>query len=234
MLSAVKLCQSSSISGPSATAKPRSAKISASSSITWLTGWTDPLRRLARRQRQVEPLGRQPPVELGILQRRLARGDRRRHGLAQRVDPRPFAAALLGRHRAQRLEQGGDLARLAERRDAHRVERGEVGGGGNVAREALLQLLRVHAHFLGRTRGLKQDMPLQRKEAADAPPHWPELDVARDQPTFATLHLVSQMLGKLRVAHAPWVNHGWHVTLHPRPDGLAIVPIAAGDGSPSP
>ena len=28
---------------------------------------------------------------------------------------------------------------------------------------------------------------------------WPELDVARDQPTFATLHLVSQMLGKLRV-----------------------------------
>ena len=43
MLSAVKLCQSSSISGPSATAKPRSAKISASSSITWLTGWTVPL-----------------------------------------------------------------------------------------------------------------------------------------------------------------------------------------------
>ena len=57
---------------------------------------------------------------------------------------------------------------------------------------------------------------------------WPELDVARDQPTFATLHLVSQMLGKLRVAHAPWVNHGWHATLHPRPDGLAIAPIEAG------
>ena len=34
MLSAVKLCHWSSISGPSATAKPRSAKISASSSIT--------------------------------------------------------------------------------------------------------------------------------------------------------------------------------------------------------
>lgn len=59
-------------------------------------------------------------------------------------------------------------------------------------------------------------------------PDWPELDVARDQPTFATLHLVSQMLGKLRVAHAPWSNHGWHVTLHPRPDGLAIEPIEAG------
>ena len=60
------------------------------------------------------------------------------------------------------------------------------------------------------------------------PAPWPELDVARDQPTFAALHLVSQMLGKLRVAHAPWVNHGWHATLHPRPDGLAIEPIEAG------
>ena len=42
MLSAVKLYQSVSISGPVATANPRSAKISASSSITWLTGWTVP------------------------------------------------------------------------------------------------------------------------------------------------------------------------------------------------
>ena len=60
------------------------------------------------------------------------------------------------------------------------------------------------------------------------PALWPELDVARDQPTFATLHLVSQMLGKLRIAHAPWVNHGWHATLRPRPDGLAIEPTEAG------
>lgn len=60
---------------------------------------------------------------------------------------------------------------------------------------------------------------------------WPELDVARDQPTFATLHLVSQMLGKLRVTYSPWANHGWNSALHPRPDGLAIEPIKAGDVS---
>ena len=60
---------------------------------------------------------------------------------------------------------------------------------------------------------------------------WPELDVDRDSPTFAILHFVSQMLGKLRVAHSPWVNHGWHVTLHPVPEGLAIEPIADGDQS---
>jgi hypothetical protein len=61
------------------------------------------------------------------------------------------------------------------------------------------------------------------------PNAWPDLDVARDQPTFATLHLVSQMLGKLRVALAPWVNHGWHATLHPVAEGLAIEPIATPD-----
>ena len=63
------------------------------------------------------------------------------------------------------------------------------------------------------------------------PAPWPELDVARDQPTFAMLHLVSQMFGKLRVAHSPWLNHGWNSTLRPRPDGLAIESTEAGDGS---
>ena len=60
---------------------------------------------------------------------------------------------------------------------------------------------------------------------------WPELDVERDSATFATLHLASQMLGKLRVAYAPWVNHGWHVTLHPTAYGLEAPPIAAGERS---
>ncbi len=59
---------------------------------------------------------------------------------------------------------------------------------------------------------------------------WPELSAARDGPTFTTLHLASQMLGKLRVAHAPWVNHGWHATLRPSARGLAILPTAASDG----
>ncbi len=56
---------------------------------------------------------------------------------------------------------------------------------------------------------------------------WPAFDVERDSPTFALLHLASQMLGKLRVAHAPWANHGWHVTLVPLAEGLAMPPIAA-------
>ena len=59
---------------------------------------------------------------------------------------------------------------------------------------------------------------------------WPTFDTARDAPTIATLHLISQMPGKLRVAHAPWINHGWQVTLHPVASGLITAPTAAADG----
>lgn len=60
---------------------------------------------------------------------------------------------------------------------------------------------------------------------------WPAFDVANDSPTFALLHLASQMLGKLRVAHAPWENHGWHATLHPVAEGLATAPTAFEGGT---
>ena len=59
---------------------------------------------------------------------------------------------------------------------------------------------------------------------------WPELDPERDHPTFTVLHLAAQMLGKIRVANAPWTNHGWHVALQPRANGLETLPTAAGDG----
>ena len=59
---------------------------------------------------------------------------------------------------------------------------------------------------------------------------WPELSVERDHETLAVLHLASQMLGKLRVAHAPWVNHGWHVALQPNARGLSTLPTAASGG----
>src|SRR5881628_456137 len=59
---------------------------------------------------------------------------------------------------------------------------------------------------------------------------WPELSVEHDHETLALLHLAAQMLGKIRVAHAPWVNHGWHVALQPNARGLATLPTAASGG----
>jgi hypothetical protein len=69
-----------------------------------------------------------------------------------------------------------------------------------------------------------------RATATPAMSDWPELDPARDHETLAVLHLAAQMLGKLRVAHAPWTNHGWHVALQPRANGLETLPSASGDG----
>src|SRR3954454_13775147 len=59
---------------------------------------------------------------------------------------------------------------------------------------------------------------------------WPELSVEHDHETLAVLHLAAQMLGKIRVAHAPWVNHGWHVALQPNARGLSTLPTAASGG----
>ena len=59
---------------------------------------------------------------------------------------------------------------------------------------------------------------------------WPELSVERDHETLAILHLAAQMVGKVRVAHAPWMNHGRHVALQPNARGLAALPTAASRG----
>jgi hypothetical protein len=59
---------------------------------------------------------------------------------------------------------------------------------------------------------------------------WPQLSVERDHETLSVLHLAAQMLGKIRVANAPWTNHGWHVALQPNARGLATLPTAASAG----
>ena len=55
--------------------------------------------------------------------------------------------------------------------------------------------------------------------------NWPSLSEERDGPTIATLHLFSQIVGKVAVAALPWRNHGWHLTLHAAARGLRSEPI---------
>jgi hypothetical protein len=59
---------------------------------------------------------------------------------------------------------------------------------------------------------------------------WPELSVEHDHETLSILHLAAQMIGKVRVAHAPWINHGWHVALQPNARGLGTMPTEASGG----
>jgi hypothetical protein len=49
---------------------------------------------------------------------------------------------------------------------------------------------------------------------------WPELNYTASKDTLETLHLWSQILGKLKVETQPWVNHSWHITLAVTPTGL--------------
>jgi hypothetical protein len=43
--------------------------------------------------------------------------------------------------------------------------------------------------------------------------------------TCATLHLWTQIVGKIRMAKSSWLNHSWHVTLYVTPRGLTTGPI---------
>ena len=57
---------------------------------------------------------------------------------------------------------------------------------------------------------------------------WPELPLAPWRDTYATLHLWSQIVGKIRAARTPWLNHSWHVALYVTARGLTTSPIPDG------
>src|SRR4051812_14035842 len=54
---------------------------------------------------------------------------------------------------------------------------------------------------------------------------WPTLALADWQDTYATLHRWTQIVGKIRLALTPWINHSWHVTLYVTARGLTTSPI---------
>jgi Family of unknown function (DUF5996) len=57
---------------------------------------------------------------------------------------------------------------------------------------------------------------------------WPELPTAAWRETYETLHLWTQIVGKIRLALAPWLNHSWHVALYVTARGLTTSPIPDG------
>ena len=57
---------------------------------------------------------------------------------------------------------------------------------------------------------------------------WPELPLAAWRETYATLHLWTQIVGKIRLARTPWLNHSWHIALYVTARGLTTSPIQDG------
>lgn len=60
---------------------------------------------------------------------------------------------------------------------------------------------------------------------------WPDLPFEAWRGTATTLHLWTQIVGKIRLQLMPWINHSWHVTLYPTTRGLATGPMPVADGS---
>src|SRR4051812_11440065 len=58
----------------------------------------------------------------------------------------------------------------------------------------------------------------------------PRLDYAAWGDTAVTLQLWSQVVGKVRLALTPWLNHGWHVPLYVTAHGLGTTPIPIASG----
>jgi len=57
---------------------------------------------------------------------------------------------------------------------------------------------------------------------------WPALPIAAWSETCATLQLWTQIVGKIRLALMPPINHSWQVTLYPTARGLTTSPMPCG------
>src|SRR5580692_9766584 len=60
---------------------------------------------------------------------------------------------------------------------------------------------------------------------------WPELPLEAWQDTYSTLHMWTQIVGKVRLALTPKINHWWGVPLYVNSLGLTTSAIPYADGN---
>jgi len=61
--------------------------------------------------------------------------------------------------------------------------------------------------------------------------HWPSLPYEAWRDTYETLHMWTQIVGKIRLARMPWMNHCWHVALYVNATGLTTAAMPHGGQS---
>jgi hypothetical protein len=59
--------------------------------------------------------------------------------------------------------------------------------------------------------------------------HWPAIPFTEWGDTAATLHMWTQIVGKIRMVQSPWLNHAWHVTLYVTTRGMTTGTIPHGN-----
>src|SRR5213593_2176987 len=72
-------------------------------------------------------------------------------------------------------------------------------------------------------------MPSPSIESVAADP-WPPLPLDGWRDTYATLHMWTQVVGKLALGLSPLTNHYWNTALQITPRGLATLPLTVGRG----
>jgi len=66
------------------------------------------------------------------------------------------------------------------------------------------------------------------RTGSTGPDAWPSLPLSKWRDTYATLHMWTQIVGKIRLALAPMINHWWQTTLYVTPRGLTTSPMPYG------
>lgn len=59
--------------------------------------------------------------------------------------------------------------------------------------------------------------------------NWPDLPFEAWRDTYETLHMWTQIVGKIRRVQTPWINHSWNVSLYATAHGLTTSPIPSGN-----
>src|SRR5690606_8355075 len=65
----------------------------------------------------------------------------------------------------------------------------------------------------------------------DSAGDWPALPFEGWRDTYATLHMWTQVVGKVALAHAPQLNHSWGIALLPTARGLSTRLLSHGSRS---
>src|SRR5689334_10833694 len=58
---------------------------------------------------------------------------------------------------------------------------------------------------------------------------WPALPLAEWEKTYATLHMWTQVVGKVALATTPKINHWWNVAFAVTPRGFSTATLRQGD-----
>ena len=69
---------------------------------------------------------------------------------------------------------------------------------------------------------------MTRRQTSDAAGAWPSLPYEEWRETLETLHMWTQVVGKVRLAQAPHVNHWWQVPLYVSASGLTTSAVPYG------